>query len=127
MIKNVKILGMTFDNNLNWNKYISTLKTNTIKTTNIIKILLNNKWGAQNEILLKVHHIALIRSIIDYGSIIYGSAKETILAKLQTIQNINLQLIACAFKSSSINSLLCISGKISRKKETPITRTSIRN
>lgn len=43
IVKNVKILGMTFDNNLNWKKHIFILKTNATKTTNIIKILANNK------------------------------------------------------------------------------------
>lgn len=38
------------------------------------------------------------------------------LAKLETIQNTNLRLITGAFKSSPINSLLCISGETSLKK-----------
>lgn len=66
---------MIFDKNLNWNKHISSLKTHAYKTTNIIKLLVNNKLGAQNIILQNVYK-ALIRSKIDSGSIIYGSAKK---------------------------------------------------
>jgi|UniRef100_A0A2S2R3P2 hypothetical protein len=115
LVNNIKILGMTFDNKLNWNKHFSVLKTNTSKTTNIIKILANNKWGAQSKILHNVYK-TLIRSKIEYGAIIYGSAKSTSLEKLETIQNNNLRLITGAFKSSPIKSLLCITGEISLKK-----------
>ncbi|XP_025419689.1 uncharacterized protein LOC112690014 [Sipha flava] len=115
LVNNIKILGMTFDNKLNWNKHFSVLKTNTSKTTNIIKILANNKWGAQSKILHNVYK-TLNRSKIEYGAIIYGSAKSTSLEKLETIQNNNLRLITGAFKSSPIKSLLCITGEISLEK-----------
>ncbi|CAI6367506.1 unnamed protein product [Macrosiphum euphorbiae] len=106
---------MIFDKNLNWNKHFSFLKTNTSKSTNIIKLLANNKWGAQNKILHNVYK-TLIRAKIEYGAIIYGSAKTTNLEKLETIQNNNLRLITGAFKSSPIKSLLCITGEISLEK-----------
>jgi len=115
LVNDIKILGMTFDKKLNWNKHFSALKTITSKTTNIIKILANNKWGAQSRILHNVYK-SIIRSKIEYGAIIYGSAKTTSLEKLETIQNNNLRLITGAFESSPIKSLLCITGEISLEK-----------
>jgi hypothetical protein len=69
IVNDIKILGMIFDKNLNWNMHFSFLKSNTSKTTNIIKLLANNKLGAQNKILHNFYK-TLIRSKIEYGAIL---------------------------------------------------------
>ncbi len=44
--------------------------------------------------------VALIRSVIDYGSVVYRSAAKTLLKKLEVIQNQALRLCCRAIKTS---------------------------
>jgi len=106
----VKILVLTFDKNLNWCQHISQLKTRTQKSMNILKTLSHTNWGSDSDILLRIYK-AIIRFKIDYGSIVYGSAKYRTLQMLNTIQNCAIRLSIGAFKSSPIASILCIAGE----------------
>ncbi|XP_074026206.1 uncharacterized protein [Leptinotarsa decemlineata] len=54
---------------------------------------------------------SLIRSKLDYGSIVYNSAKNGTLKKLGTIQNCALRIALGAFHTSPVESLYCESGE----------------
>jgi hypothetical protein len=62
-----KILGMIFDDKLQWGKHVKHVKARTIKQLNLLKCLSGLRWGADQDILLK----ALIVSVIEYGIWIY--------------------------------------------------------
>src|SRR2546425_7831240 len=47
----------------------------------------------------------LIRSKLDYGSIVYGSARKSYLQMLDPIQNLSLRLCLGAFRTSPVESL----------------------
>ena len=49
--------------------------------------------------------MALIRSVLDYGSIVYGSAAMSLLSKLDVIQAQALRVYSGAFKSSPVPAL----------------------
>jgi len=81
------------------------------KTKNkIIKILSHHIWEADKNSLMLIYK-ALILSRIDYGSIIYNSAKPNIKQIINPIHNQAIRLALGAFRISPINSILCISGK----------------
>ena len=61
-------------------------------------------WGADKKVLLRLYR-SLIRSKLDYGCVVYGSARKSYLSKLDTIHNQGLRLALGAFKTSPINSL----------------------
>ena len=61
-------------------------------------------WGADKKVLLRLYR-SLIRSKLDYGCVVYGSARKSYLRKLDTIHNQGLRLALGAFKTSPINSL----------------------
>ena len=50
------------------------LKSRCTKSFDLIKVLSNTTWGADRKVLLRLYR-ALIRSKLDYGCIVYGSAR----------------------------------------------------
>ena len=75
-----------------------------MKAMNILRVLAHSDWGADQSTLLHLYR-ALIRSKLDYGCIVYGSARKSYLEKLNPIQNNALRLCLGAFRSSPIESL----------------------
>ena len=61
-------------------------------------------WGADRKVLLKLYR-SLVRSKLDNGCIVYGTARQSYLQKLDSIHNQGLQLALSAFKTSPVNSL----------------------
>jgi len=117
---NIRILGMIFDSKFSWTPHLKRLKINCNTKMKIIKTLSHLTWGADKESLLLIYK-ALILSRIDYGSIIYNSAKPNIKQILNPIHNQAIRLAIGAFRTSPIDSILCISGEpplqIRRNKE----------
>jgi len=71
---------------------------------NLLKSVSGTKWGGDQKTLLTLYR-ALIRSKLDYGSIIYGSARKSYLKQLQTVHHQGLRLALGAFRTSPIPSL----------------------
>ena len=80
------------------------LKARCQKSLNILKVLSRTEWGADRTTLLKLYH-SLVRSKLDYGCIVYGSASKTAWAKLDPVHNQGLRLSLGAFRSSPVESL----------------------
>lgn len=99
-----RFLGLLFDCRLTWRAHIKQLKADCITRLNIIKILSHHNWGAQEAIILRVYR-SLIRSKLDYGSIIYASASKSALKSLNVIQNTALRLATGALPTSPVTSL----------------------
>ena len=74
------------------------------KSLNLLKVLSRTEWGADRTTLSKLYH-SLVRSKLDYGCIVYGSASKTALAKLDSVHNQGLRLSLGAFRSSPVESL----------------------
>lgn len=60
------------------------------------------EWGASRK-SLQLIYCALIRSVIDYGYIIYGSASKSWIKKVETVQAQALRICCGAFRSSPIS------------------------
>lgn len=65
--------------------------------------------GANRDTLLKIH-VSLILSRINYGCIVYSSARKSYLRKLDSIHCAGIRLATGAFWTSPTNSLYCESG-----------------
>ena len=74
------------------------------KSLNTLKVLSRTEWGADQTTLLKLYR-SLVRSQLDYGCIVCGSASKTALAKLDPVHNQGLRLSLGAFRSSPVESL----------------------
>lgn len=104
-VKNLKILGLTFDKKMTWIDHINNLKSECHKRLNILKVLSSKKWGADRKCLLQAHQ-SIVKQKIDYGSIIYDSAQKRTLQSLEAIHNQGLRLSIGAFKTSPVKSIL---------------------
>nr|XP_034172329.1 uncharacterized protein LOC117600695 [Osmia lignaria] len=108
-VNSIRILGLIFDHKLTWGPHMKYLKTTCSKKMNIIKALANNSWGADQEIIIQTYQ-ALIRSKLDYGSIVY-SAKPNTLKTIDSIHNAALRIATGSYRTSPINSILFESKK----------------
>ena len=66
---------------------------------NLLKVFSHTSWGADQTTLLKLYR-SLVRSKLDYGCIIYGSARKSYLQMLDPIHNQGLRLALGAFRTS---------------------------
>ena len=103
-VKEAKFLGLIWDTKLTFEPHIKYLKARCQKSQNILKVLSRTEWGADQTTLLKLY-CSLVRSKLDYGCIVYGSASKTALAKLDPVHNQGLRLRLGAFRSSTGESL----------------------
>ena len=67
-------------------------------------MLSHTSWDADQTTLLKLYR-SLVRSKLDYGCIIYGSARKSYLQMLDPIHNQGLRLALGAFRTSPVASL----------------------
>lgn len=99
-----KFLGVTFDKKLSFLAHINTLKTKTSRALNILKVLSYKQWGADRLCLLRIYR-SVVRSILDYGFVVYGSARESYLRRLDPIHNLGLRLSSGAYRTSPVQSM----------------------
>ena len=107
-----KFLGLIIDSKLTWKQHILYLKKKSHKTLNLFKCLSHLHWGANRKTLMKLYTM-LMKPQLDYGSEIYGSAKESVLKMLEPIQNAALRLATGAFRTTPVVSLQAESGMMS--------------
>ena len=103
-VKEAKFLGLIWDTKLTFEPHINYLKARCQNSLNFLKVLSRTEWGADRTTLLKLY-CSLVRSKLDYGCIVYGSASKTALAKLDPVHNQGLRLSLGAFRSSPVESL----------------------
>lgn len=111
-VNSIKILGVTFDKQLTWQEHVENLKIAYIKDLNLLRILANNKCGADTTTLLHVYQ-SLICSKIDYGLVAYSTATKKVLKTIEVLQN------SAYYKTTPAVSLYCLSGELplhARKK-----------
>jgi len=102
--KKAKFLGIIFDSKLFFLPHIRHLKDKCVKALNLLRVLAHTSRRADQETLLHLYR-SLIRSKLDYGCVVYGSARSSYLRKLDPIQNHALRLCLGAFRTSPCYSL----------------------
>uniref|UniRef100_A0A8D8QTJ8 RNase H type-1 domain-containing protein n=1 Tax=Cacopsylla melanoneura TaxID=428564 RepID=A0A8D8QTJ8_9HEMI len=108
-VSSLKYLGMILDDKMNWIPHVKYIKQRAVKSLNILKIMNNRYYGANRDLLKKLY-MTFTLPILDYGSIIYNSAKDTLLKQLDTVHHMGIRLINRAIKSTPIKSLYAESG-----------------
>ena len=105
-----KFLGIIFDKKLSFKSHIMYLKRKCQKALNILRVVGHTDWGADRTTLLKLYR-CLIRSKLDYGCVVYGSAKKSVLKLLDPIHHQGLRLALGAFRTSPVKSLYAEAGE----------------
>ncbi|XP_049904182.1 uncharacterized protein LOC126392679 [Epinephelus moara] len=95
---------MWFDKRITWKTHIEKVVGKCKKILNIIRCLKGRDWGAHRA-SLKTVYIGLIRSVLDYGCIVYESASKTMLKKLDSIQYQALRVCCGAKKTTPVSAL----------------------
>ena len=109
-VKEAKFLGVIFDQKLNFRSHIKHVKTSCQKALNILRVVAHTDWGADKKTLLLLYR-ALIRSKLDYGCVVYGSARESYLKVLNSIHHQGLRLCLGALRTSPVQSLYAEAGE----------------
>ncbi|KAJ4446505.1 hypothetical protein ANN_13201 [Periplaneta americana] len=104
IVNTIKFLGIIFDRKLTWAPHLAALKEECLRRISFLKTLAARNWGADYKVLMCTYRI-LIRSKLDYGCIVYNSAKSSSLQKLNVIQNSALRIALGAFRTSPIANL----------------------
>ena len=104
VVDDFEFLGIIFDRKLSFIPHIKYLKAKCLKALNLLKVLSHTNWGADRTVLLQLYR-SLIRSKLDYGSIVYGSARKSYLMMRDTVHHQGLRLALGAFRSSPVESL----------------------
>ena len=104
IVSETKFLGFLFDSKLTFLPHIKMLKNKSLKALNILKFVSSTDWGADSTVLLNLYR-SLIRSKLDYGCIVYGSARPSYIKLLDTVHHQGLRLSLGAFRTSPVESL----------------------
>ena len=84
VVREAKFLGVVFDTKLTFKNHIQYLETSCQKALDILRVVGHTDWGADRIVLLRLYR-SLVRSKLDYGCIVYGSARRLILKQLDPI------------------------------------------
>ena len=93
------------------------------KSFELLRVVAHTDWGADQKVLLHLYR-TIVRSKLDYGSIVYGSARESYLKTLDTIHHQGIRLALGAFRTSPADNLLVEANEPSlndRREKTFIT------
>ena len=104
VVEKTKVLGLIFDRKLSFISHLHYLKEKCLKAINLLRVVAHTSWGADQQTLLHLYR-SLIRSKLDYGCIVYGSARPSYLKILEPIHNHALRLSLGAFRTSPAVSL----------------------
>ena len=102
VVDQYKFLGVIFDRKLSFIPHINYLKAKCHKALQLQRVVAHTDWGLIN--LLKLYR-SLVRSKLDYGCFIYGSARKSYLCCLGSINHLGLRLVLGALQTSPLESL----------------------
>ena len=76
-----------------------------------LRVVAHKDWGANGSTLLKLYR-SHVRSKLDYGCVVYGSARKSTLEALDRVQNAALRTCLGAFRTSPVLSLHVEAGEL---------------
>ena len=104
VVPEFKFLGLLFDSKLTFIPHINYLRNKCQKSLNLLRVVSHMDWGGDRKVLLRLYR-SLIRSKLDYGCVVYGSARKSYLQRLDTVHNQGIRLALGALRTSPIPSL----------------------
>ena len=104
IVEETIFLGVIFDRKLSFIPHLKYVKKKALRALNILKVIGNTEWGADRKVMLLLYK-SLIRSKLDYGCIVYGSARKSYLQMLDPIHNQGLRFCIGAFRTSPVERL----------------------
>ena len=99
-----KFLGLIFDPKLDWIKHIQYVRRKCLRDVNILSVISRGNKETDAKILLRIYR-ALVRSRLDYGCQVYGTAPVSYLLPLNPVHHKGLRKSLGAFRTSPVKSL----------------------
>lgn len=103
-VDSFKYLGLWFDRQLTWGVHVNKMVEKCKRVLNVMRCLCGVDWGASRSALQTVY-TGMIRSVFDYGCMVYGSAAKTTLKQLDVVHNQALRICCGAVKTTPIAAL----------------------
>ena len=105
----VKFLGITFDSKFAFQKYFEKILGRCNTRYHRIRLLVNKKWGPSPSTILQIYK-QCVRPIFKYGSLSTITTSDTIISKIQRLQNNFILLVLRLLKYISVRLLHDSSG-----------------
>ena len=105
-----KFLGVIFDQKLNFLSHIKYLRKSCQKALDVLRVVGHTDWGADRTVLLRLYR-SLVRSKLDYGCIVWGSARKSYIKILDPVHHAGLRICIGAFRTSPVDSLYVEAGE----------------
>ena len=86
-----KFLGITFDNRMTFTKHFEEILKHCNQKFHRLRILANKKWGPSPETILQIYK-QCVRPIFEYGIVSTITVLETVITKIQRVQNSCIRL-----------------------------------
>lgn len=104
------MVGLIYDSQLNWKNEIAARKASASGSLNIMRAF-SRINGVQQDMLLRIHNTKVL-SVLEFGSIGYGSANKSDLDKLNTVHHDGIRIALGAFKTTPTVDLLSEAGML---------------
>jgi hypothetical protein len=85
VVNETKFLGIISDSKLTFKPHIANLEKKCLKAMNLLRVVAHTDWGADSTTLLRLYR-SMMRSKLDYGCFVYGSARASYLESLDRVQ-----------------------------------------
>ena len=95
-------LGVKLDTQLTWKPQIEKTERNSLWKLALMRKLAGTTWGADSSILTEVY-IAIARPTMEHASTTWGTAAKTNKSRLDKVQNMALQVILGAMKTTPMH------------------------
>ena len=82
----INFLGITFDNRMTFTKYFEEILERCNQKFHHLRILVDRKWGPSPETILQIYK-QCVRPIFEYRIVSTITASETVITKIQRVQN----------------------------------------
>ena len=87
----IKFLGITFDNRMTFTKHFEEILERCNQKFHRLRILVNKKWDPSPATILQIYK-QCVRPIFEYGIVSTITVSETVITKIQRVQNSFIRL-----------------------------------
>ena len=105
----IKFLGITVDNRITFTKHFEEILERCNQKFHRLRILVNKKWGPSPATILHIYK-QCVRPIFEYGIVSTITVSETVITKIQRVQNSFIRLALRLPKYVSVHLLHEASG-----------------
>ncbi|KAL0812196.1 hypothetical protein ABMA28_009571 [Loxostege sticticalis] len=111
LVDEIKLLGLTIDRNLNFNKHVTDICKRTTDIYKQLACAAKVTWGLNGEIIRTIY-VAVVEPIVTYGACAWAEATKLEMnkTKLDALQRGFAQRACKAYRTTSLTSALVLSG-----------------